>query len=430
TCFEDPLAQWFIKHRSAGTADHMKSWAWNHMLPIAVVTLYDPLVKETGPNLPRMPLARSFANEPRLVPGVRGVTIMRTGYDRTADIQLALRCGDYGGWHGHPDQGSFVLNAYGDRMVVDFALGAPYGTPKNNFSKSALAHSGVLVDEKGQVEYSSPVFHNREAGRTGPLMHTRFIDHVMADMTVAFSKNRKIRKMEHAHRYFLFVRRPDHRAYIVVFDSLQMDQREHAWDWMLQTDTKHTIKADRPNHHVIQGKADLHVFTLEPKAVEMEKSDHFGLWRTMKLMNPDDVKHATFLHVLYPTEKGAPIPEIQRKASARAVGATVGEELFTVRRGAGVIALGGISTDGRIAGVSQKDGKLNWFLCVRGKSLEFGGKPVFLSDSPVTVAVDSFGSGTIIADQEAELTANIGGKELKLKASKGTSHLLNGKVKE
>ncbi|MDP6507030.1 MAG: heparinase II/III family protein, partial [Planctomycetota bacterium] len=186
TCFEDPLAQWFIKHRSAGTADHMKSWAWNHMLPIAVVTLYDPLVKETGPNLPRMPLARSFANEPRLVPGVRGVTIMRTGYDRTADIQLALRCGDYGGWHGHPDQGSFVLNAYGDRMVVDFALGAPYGTPKNNFSKSALAHSGVLVDEKGQVEYSSPVFHNREAGRTGPLMHTRFIDHVMADMTVAF----------------------------------------------------------------------------------------------------------------------------------------------------------------------------------------------------------------------------------------------------
>ena len=55
TCFEDPLAQWFIKHRSAGTADQMKSWAWNHMLPIAVVTLYDPLMKEAGPNLPRPP---------------------------------------------------------------------------------------------------------------------------------------------------------------------------------------------------------------------------------------------------------------------------------------------------------------------------------------------------------------------------------------
>jgi len=386
-CLKDPMAQWFLNHMSCGTAGQIKGWGWNHMMPIAVAVLYDPELKEEAPSQPRLPLARSFARDPLIVPSLRATTILRTGYGQADDVQLAFRCADFAGWHGHPDQGSFVLNALGDALVIDRALGAPYGTPASTFSKSSLAHSIVLIDDRGQVPYSAPVFHDRSAGTTGPLLHTPFIDYVAADSTVAYRKNPRLRTMHHALRHFLFVRKPGRRAYVVVFDDVQVDQKLHAYDWLLQTTPKHTIEAKSPSHHVVRGKAELHVVTLEPRKVEMETSDHHNRWRTLKLMNPDDTKRGLFLNVLYPSAKGAPLPKVERNDGDGFIVAQVGEEeLFFFATGSEPIEAHGLVTDAPIAALGYKDGKPAWFLCVEGSELVLEGKTIYQSGKKATVA--------------------------------------------
>jgi len=420
TMLKDPTAQWFIHHLCCPDVKRLGTWAWNHMMPVALAVLYDPTVKEEA--FAGLPLARSFANDPNVLPGVQGVTIMRTGYDRTGDVQLAIRCDGYLGWHGHPDQGSFVLNACEDRLVIDRALGAPYGTPANNFSKSALAHSLVFVDDQGQVDYSSPVFYDHEAGYTGPLLHTAFLDHLRADSTVAYRKNPRLGSMDHAHRHFLFVRKPDHHAYVVVLDDVQKDAKPRGYDWLLQTDTAHTLEKKAPDHQVLHGKAELHIFTLEPQRVEVSTKDSFDSWRTLKVSNPKEVERGLFLQVLYPKAKTMPLPEVKRLEGDGVVGARVGSddenETFLFATGRKPLSGTGIGTDGQLSAAGRKGGKVVWFLCVGGSRLEADGQLLFRADRPVTAAFDLSRNGCVLSNGPATVNLFIGGgHEAVLKAT-------------
>jgi hypothetical protein len=402
TFLRDPLSQWYTNHLSCGSSDQIKSWGWLHMMPVAVVTLYDPGVEEQPPGEPRLSLARSFAHESNLPSALRAVTVMRTGYDRASDTQLAFRCGDYAGWHGHPDQGSFVLNAYGEHLVIDRAMGAPYGTPKSDFSKSSLAHSIILVDGEGQVPYSSPVFHDQEAGHTSQLLHTGFIDYVMADSTVAYRKNPKIGIMDHAYRHFLFVRKPGRRAYVVIFDDIQMDSEVHQYDWLLQTGVKNTIATAEQNHHTISGEAELHVMTLEPKQVDMSQIESHDIWRTMKLMATENRQRGLFLNVLYPTPKGTPMPETRHLEGDSFVGASVdSEDVFLFATKKGNISGNGVATDGQIAAIGRREGQVKWFLCIGGTSMEVDGQELFRSDEEIAIALDDSRNGSVVVESAA-----------------------------
>jgi len=407
TYLRDPLAQWFVHNLSCADAEHVKSWGWNHMLPIAVVTLYDPSLEEQAPAAPRLPLARSFYGDESIIPGLRAVTIMRSGYGSADDAHIALRCGEYGGWHGHPDQGGLVFSAYGDTFVIDRALGAPYGTEKSNFSKSVEAHSTALIDGKGQIDYSGPVFHDRDAGQTGPLLHTPFVDYALADATVAYRK--ALGKMDHAHRHFVFVREAGECGYLVVVDDLKQDDRLHDFDWLLQTTPNHTIEARAAGHHVLSGKADLHVFTAAPADVEMDQSDHYDTWRTLRLMSLDEVSRGVFVSVLYPTPTGAAAPAFARVTGDGHMGARVGGgDVFLIGNEGSEIDGEGIVTDGRLAAVRRDGDAVRWFLAVDASRVAVGGTEVFRSDVPVTVALNAEGVGCIIAGEPTEVTLGLG----------------------
>ncbi len=430
TFLRNPLAQWYINHLSCGSVDQVKRWGWNHMMPVAAVTLYDSDMEEQTPGEPRLSLARPFAEEANLPPTLRAVTIMRTGYDRTSDVQLAFRCGDYAGWHGHPDQGSFVLSAYDEHLVIDKAMGAPYGTPKSDFSKSSLAHSIVLIDGKGQVEYSGPVFYDREAGHTSLLLHTSFIDYVMADNTVAYRKNPQIREMDHAYRHFLFVRKPDHHAYVVIFDDVEMDNNTHNYEWLLQTNTGNTIKAEKQNHHAIAGKAELHILTFEPERVDMSQSDEHDIWRTLRLTSSDQKQRGLFLNVLYPKPEDMPMPATERLEGDGFIGASVGsEDTFLFAAENGNISGDGVVTDGQIAALGRKNDSVKWFLCVDGTSMEVDGQELFRSDREIVIAMDNSGTGRISAEGATTVTVASGDADpIILRIEAGIAVVKNGRL--
>lgn len=408
TFLKDSMSQWYLNNLSCGSIEQVKNWGWNHMMPVAVVTLYDPEIEVQPPGEPRLSLAKSFANEMNLPSTLQAVTIMRTGYNRTDDIQLGFRCGDYSGWHGHPDQGSFILNAYGERFIVDKALGAPYGTPANNFSKSSLAHSIVLIDGEGQVQYSAPVFHDREAGHTSPLLHTNFIDYIVADSTTAYLKNPNIGTMDHAYRHFFFVRKPDHHAYVIVFDDLQVDGKSHKYDWLLQTNMKNDIISEDLHHKITVGNAELHVLTIEPEQISMSKSQEYDIWQSLRLSDPAPKQRGIFLNILYPKLKQTPLSEVERLAGKGFVGASINSgDIFLFATGSGGIKENNISTDGQIAALNRWNDQIQWFLCVDGTSMEIDGRELFRSDEKITIALDNSRNGRILVDNAAADQVNI-----------------------
>ncbi len=432
TFLRDPLSQWYINNLSCGNADQVKRWGWVHIMPMAVVTLYDPDMEEQPPGKSRLSLARSFADELSLPPALGAVTIMRTGYDRTSDVQLAFRCGDYAGWHGHPDQGSFVLNAYDEHLIIDKAIGAPYGTPKSDFSKSSLAHSIVLIDGEGQVAYSNPVFYDHEAGHASQMLHTSFIDYIMADSTVAYRKNPKIGVMDHAYRHFLFVRKPDRHAYVMILDDLQMDDNVHQYELLLQTSTNNTVTVEGQNHHIIAGGAELHCLTFKPENVDMSQSEKHDIWRTLKLADPDQNQRGLFLNMLYPKTKGMTLPETEYLEGDGFIGASIGsEDMFLFATGDGNINRNGVVTDGQIAALGRQNGQVEWFLCVDGTKMEVDGQEIFRSDEKITIALDNSRSGRILVESiEADMpsvTLIFGGEEpVTLEISSGITTVKRG----
>ena len=174
-----------------------------------------------------------------------------------------------------------AVYAYGDQFVIDRALGAPYGTPQNAFSKSVQAHSCVVVDGEGQMAYSPTVYHNRTAGYVRHRVHTASVDYVRIDSSIAYRKNPQLKQTRHAIRHVVFVRRPGNRAYLVLVDDLDLDESTHRYEWLLQTDTKHAVTSPGAGRHVISQLADLHVVTVEPQSITAQVSDHHDIWRTL-----------------------------------------------------------------------------------------------------------------------------------------------------
>ncbi len=390
TYLRDPMAQWYLQNMSCGTSSQVNGWGWEHMMPVAVVTTYDPTMSVQTPDEPRLMLADRFYDDSHLSPGLSVVSVMRTGYNNADDVQLAMRSGPFMAWHGHPCQGNFTIKAYGDRLVVDKALGGSYGSAASNYSKTAGAHSQVMIDGKGQVEYSGPVYYAHEAGTTGTMTSSPYVDHVQADMTVAYAKG-PLGSMQHAYRDFLFIRKAGRDAYVVVVDDLKQNSSTHSYQWLLQTDDENSAVTVAPDHHVIQGSAHLDVFTIDPASVDFSTSTNLSIWRKLALTNPQQVERGTFLNILYPRRSSTPSPEVQRIEVGQLVGFRLGDDLILFHKGTGVWQFEGLETDARIAYFESSDPQQTEFLITDATVLRFDGNDIFTSPT-MTATTGSFAS--------------------------------------
>ncbi len=426
TYLDDELAQWYIQNFSCANAKQVRNWAWNHMFPIALITMYRPDLKAQAPNEQRLPLAKSFWEDEYLPQGLRPVTVLRTGYERETDIQFAIRCGQFGGWHGHPNQGNFMLNAFGDHMSADMAMGGTYGSPKSNFSKTPQAHSCVLIDGKGQEKYSDEVYgKNLEAGQPGPLLHTDFVDYIENEISTAYRKNPALKQLKHAKRHFMMVRKPSRHAYVVIVDDIQLDGKARQYEWLIQADMKHAVTDKGENHRLIEGKAQLHLFTVEPAETVSEVVETLDVWRTLKIKSPSLRKKGSFITVLYPKTAGMELPKVKRLSGSSAVGARVGNplnnELFLIASGEDPIDEENITCDGSMLTVGYEKGKPAWMLCVGATTITIDGKAWMKSSAPVNAAFKD-GVATVTCEKKTTVTFLPGSDEAKtLELNPGTT---------
>ncbi len=375
----DPLAQGIFDavYRAPQT------WVGNGLLAAAY---YDPSVPVEKPEeSKRLPLGRAwwgFSGE-REGESSSGHVFLRTGFDRREDILFAAQCGDTGGWHGHADQSSIYLHAYGDVLVQDPAIIGDYETPLCEWMKGSEAHSLVLVDGESSPHYTVgdrlnwPIRYFK-GGEVDGFVHTPTLDFVSMDFRRGLALNPKLKAAERANRTALFFRLPDRQGYFVIVDEVVKDAAPRRYDWLLQPDEEHKAVKRGPGHFAFTGRVDLEIRMIEPANPDHSVDTYPGYPAGyLRVRSRENRPRGLFLTVLYPRKKEMALPEIAEVRQGGAIGVRIGEDLvlFGTAPGGGVRAAG-VETDGRLAALRISGGTVRNAVVVGGSSLSRNGTPV------------------------------------------------------
>ena len=375
----DPLAQGLFERICAG------NWTWfgNGLVAAA---WYDPDVPRENPeNSRRLPLARAYGGISGRHMGQwsSGHVFLRTGFDKVSDILFAAQCGDTGGWHGHADQSSFYLYAYGDVLVQDPAISGGYGRPLTEWQKGQEAHSQVLIDGQTTPDYTVGDRRNwpekyHHGGDVDRFVHTRTLDFVSMDFAEGIALNPKLGGAERAKRYVLFFRHPNREGYFVIIDDVIKDSETHRYEWLLQPDPKHKPVKEGPGRFAFTGRVDLKIRMIEPRDAVYETATFKGYGvNYLRLRSKEDRARGLFLTVLYPKRKDMTVPPITEIREEGLIGATIGEDvvLFNTKL-SGPISAAGVKSEGELVALRISGGKVTDAIVLNGKSLTYKGKAV------------------------------------------------------
>jgi len=183
--------------------------------------------------------------------------------------------------HDQSDNNSFTFIARGSPLVLDSGT-ARRRTREDGTPSSALGHNLVFVD--GRAEH--PV--RRGVGVSGRIIgleHTDTHVAVAADATASYAV-RKYNSVRHALRHAIFVKHPI--PYLVTYDDIQKDGREHHYEYVLHVPAGDHFDGDRPTTSArittVAGAPAGRVVILNPNETSMTTTD-------FESMSPPFEKH-------------------------------------------------------------------------------------------------------------------------------------------
>jgi len=324
--YRDGLLRWLFDSMF-GTERRFPVWNFQHGHPDAVIWYDDTVPVENPDTSPRLALARYWPEHGRVT--------LRTGWSDPDGILLAMECGEYGS-HGHADQGSFIITAYGEHLVDDTGYGG--------WEATAEAHSVALIDGEGQ----------RKGGMLGAIndfIHTEAMDYFEADSTKAYSTNDSPVQMVKRHVLFM---RP---GYFVIVDELRKDDQPHQYEWLLHSRVQPAttdIQIRKPDEISFQGKeAALEIRMLatdmpQPEAVDKQRH------RFLRVGLPQKATESTFFALLYPTSNEHPMPLVASIRTDAVMGMKVGRDVVLWNQNGASWEHAGMKTDARFAAHREK----------------------------------------------------------------------------
>ncbi len=144
-----------------------------------------------------------------LVDGLQGSTV-------------AMHSGRYYAGHQHPDQNSFVINAYGEKLAIDGGYYDWWGSPHfKAYSMTTLAHNTLLVDGQGQAD--------RKKGADGRV--AQYFDSPGYGYTLGDASKPEIYagKLKQFDRRILFIK----PGFVLVHDMVASADKPARFDWLL-----------------------------------------------------------------------------------------------------------------------------------------------------------------------------------------------------
>lgn len=156
----------------------------------------------------------------------KGNIVFRTGWgDR--DAILLFRAGPTFN-HNHADQGSFLLNAFGERLVTEAGWSDYYKDPYYaTYFTQAAGHNTLLVDRnpQSQVVADTAQFAAFDAHpRITSALTSSFYESVTADLAPVYDG-----RLSHYTRRIVFIK----PGVVLVFDEAAASARPATFDWLL-----------------------------------------------------------------------------------------------------------------------------------------------------------------------------------------------------
>ncbi len=382
--YQNPYARWYAEQLHTRLSDFDQL-----LFPADAVPARPPL---------DLPQGRCFFDV--------GLTCSHTNLARgDNDVAFLLRSSPFGGYgHAYADQNTFVLDAFGEPLIIASGYYQLYGCKHHTqWTWQTKASNSILVDGKGQ-----PRNWNAK-GRIAEFATLVAADYMVGDAHAAYPG-----VLDRYDRQALLLR-PLHTggdAVIMIHDRIQAKAPSkfqfllHALDRMQVDEPQQVVR-------IRHGRAACRVDFLVPAPLEFRQTDQFTVppprpapnqWH-LEAGTTTNAKSATSMIVLQPAgradEPALPRPESTETDAAFGVTLNRGNRrLAAVFRKAGVratFAASGIRTDGQAASIAWIDGQPHSAVVVGGTFAAVGGGPVLLrAEAPVTMSASLNGVGMVL----------------------------------
>ncbi len=186
-----------------------------------------------------------------LVDGAQGATV-------------GFHSGRYFAGHQHPDQNSFVIHAYGEKLAIDGGYYDWYGSPHfKAYSMTTLAHNTLLVDGTGQAAC--------KPGADGRI--TAYFDSPSYGYTVGDAADPEVYegRLFRFDRRVLFIK----PGFVVVHDLVASAGKAARYDWMLHAVAPIQTEDSGNSFRLACAKAALRGRILAPQGAKLDVTTGF-----------------------------------------------------------------------------------------------------------------------------------------------------------
>lgn len=156
--------------------------------------------------------------------------------------------------HNHPDNNSFHIHAYGERIAIDSGYYDSFLSEfDKNYTKKSYAHNTITYNGGKGQPYQAAI---ADGEITGFLNHPDF-DMVSgsAEKSYNYDSNKSLeKKLDNFDRYILYIR-PD--SYVVIDDLKAIDGEQMNFEWWLNSPDNISLYKSRNGAEVIQGNVAL-----------------------------------------------------------------------------------------------------------------------------------------------------------------------------
>lgn len=217
-------------------------------------------------NLPPLPAARPPSDLPqsKVFHGIGVASLHTTLLNSRDDVHLLFKSSPFGSQsHGHNPQNSFLLNAYGEALIVANGYRDLHGSAFHyQFVHSTRAQNAVLVDGVGQTVHSVTAKGEIVREQLG-----RDYDYIAGDATPAYGG-----RLVKAWRHAVLVKGT--QPFVVLYDEL-VAPKPAKFQFMLHGLKEFTIDARAGRLRVEQPLAALEIAYLSPVPLVYDQTNGF-----------------------------------------------------------------------------------------------------------------------------------------------------------
>ncbi len=315
--------------------------------------------------------------------------------DARVGVTVALHSGKSYKGHGHADQNSFIVNAYGDKLAIDGGYYDWSGSPHHKtYTTQTIAHNTVLVNGKGQQMKNAD-------GRMANFFDSPGYGYAVGDCSDSDLYENQLNRFD---RQMLFIK----PGFLVIHDILGA-KRPSEFTWLLHSHQKKPIEIfpKKQAFAIKRKKASLRGCFLTPSNLTMTVDKSYqGLpskpfstkpmqrervdteW-TLEAKTKSKKKNEEFLTAMQICREGktysSPSADFKRLETKNATGVKITLNnvmhivLFRRQDAKGTLTDNGLETDGSVCAVEIKNGKIKRALAISASFMRYKGDLVYKS---------------------------------------------------